>query len=252
MVKVLSEKLYLILGKDNDLGNKLHSHYVYECNRNKQKEVKTKIDDLIEKYSDGKFIGLAYDGVTSKLIRELIALKDDPQWSEVIRKFLKGLSDLLGREIQKAAKIPKPERVFEDIRNGLKRMDIYDELDIVNIEEESPGTVKVDYLSRRLSPEYDGTFKVWRDTQFIFTLNFEKNLFIWNYINLRESLRGKGMGSRLVESCERLAKGLGFRRFSVEYPNRKFWEKMGYQIPEKYRIGEAEEQNYTHEGYKEM
>lgn len=83
MVKLLSEKLYLILGKDNDLGNKLHSHYVYECKRSEQREAKIKIGNLIEGYSDSKLLGLSYDDVTKKFIQDLISLKDEPQWFEV-------------------------------------------------------------------------------------------------------------------------------------------------------------------------
>jgi len=252
MVKLLSEKLYLILGKDNDLGNKLHSYYIYECGRDEQREVKRKICNLIEGYSDSKLLGLSYDDVTRKLIQDLISLKDEPQWFEVVFKLLNGLSDLLDREIKKATRLPKPTTIIQDIEKGLSGMQIYDESDVVKIEEEVPGIMKVDYLSRRLSPEYDGIFKMWRDTQFIFTLNYNKNLFVWDYINLHKSFRGKGIGSGIIVFCENLARGLGFTRFSVEYPNRRFWEKVGYEIPEQYRIGESEERNYTHEGYKEI
>lgn len=148
--------------------------------------------------------------------------------------------------------VPEPKTITEDINKEFRRMHIYDESDIIKIEEENPGIVKVNYLSRMYSPKYDGEFKVWRDTQFIFTLNYNKNLFVWDYINIHKSLRGKGIGSGIIVFCEALAKGLGFTRFSVEYPNRRFWEKVGYKIPEQYRIGESEEQNYTHEGYKEI
>lgn len=251
MVKVLSEKIYLILGKDNDLGNKLHSYYVYQCDRNEQIKAKTKIDDLIAEYSDSKFLELSYNDITKKLLQDLISLKNEAQWFEVILKLLNGLSDLLDREIKKASNLPKTETTVGDLRKGFIKIRIHDESDVLEIKEESPGIVRVDYTSKRYSPEYDGKFKIWRDTQFIFTLNYNKNLFIWNYINIYESFRGQGMGSNIIEFCERLAKDLGFTRFSVEYPNRRFWEKMGYRIPEKYRIGETEERNYTHEGYKE-
>jgi GNAT superfamily N-acetyltransferase len=252
MIKVLSERLYLILGKDNDLGNKLHSYFIYECDRDKQIELKKRMDELIGDYSDMGLLELAYDAVTRKLIQDLIALRDEPQWLEVVIKLLRGLSDLLDREIKKATEVHKPEMIVEEITERLRGIQIYDESDIVDVQEEGAGMVKVNYVSRRYSPEYDGEFKAWRDTQFIFTLNFNKNLFIWDYINIYHSLRGKGMGSGLIRFCEGLAKDLGFERFSVEYPNRRFWERMGYQIPNKYKIGEAEKQNYTHEGYKEF
>ena len=232
--------------------NKLHSHYVYECERSEQVEAKIKIGDLIEGYSDSKLLGLSYDDVTKKLIQDLISLKDDPQWFEVVFKLLNGLSDLLDREIKKATIIPEPNTIIEDINEELRKMHIYDESDIMKVEEGNPGIVEVNYLSRMNSPEYDGKFGIWRDTQFIFTLNYHKNLFVWDYINVHKSLRGKGIGSGIISFCETLAKGFGFTRFSVEYPNRGFWERVGYKIPEQYRIGESEEQNYTHEGYKEI
>jgi len=252
MVKVLNEKLYLILGKDNDLGNKLHSYYVYECKGSEQIEVKRRIDDLIECYSDSKLLGLSYDDVTTKMLQDLISLKDEPQWFEVVFRLLNGLSHLLDREIKRATVIPEPKTVVEDIKKELRRMPIYGESDVIRIEEEGPGMVKVDYLSRSYSPEYDGDFRIWRDTQFIFTLYYNKNMLMWNYINIHPSWRGKGIGSGIIAFCEEVAKNLGFTRFSVEYPNRGFWEKMGYEIAEQYRIGESEEQNYTHEGYKEI
>lgn len=161
MVKLLSEKLYLILGKDNDLGNKLHSHYVYECRRGEQREAKKKIGDLIEGYSDSKLLALSYDDVTKKLLQDLISLKEiEPQWFEVVFKLLNGLSDLLDREIARATIIPEPKTIIRDINEGLHRMPIYDESDVIKAEEGNPGMVEVNYLSRMFSPEYDGKFGI--------------------------------------------------------------------------------------------
>ena len=82
----------------------------------------------------------------------------------------------------------------------------------------------------------------------IFELNFNKNLFIWKYINVHKSLRGKGIGSKLIEFAEKLGRDLGFKRFTVEYPNREFWAKIGYKVPERCDVGYG----YSHEAYKEI
>ncbi|MBW2972142.1 GNAT family N-acetyltransferase, partial [Candidatus Woesearchaeota archaeon] len=231
---------------------KLHTRYIYEADREEQEKVKQKIESLLESYDDDRFRSLAFNNDTRHLIDELIACKNDRHWHKVVRKFLKGMDHLLAREIRRARKLRRPGNVVAKVKKELKRAHIYHRKDIIRVEEKKPGIIQVDYISMQHSPEYDRKFKTWRDTQFKFTLNFNKNLFIWLYINVHPSLRGKGMGTRLVMFCEKLAKDLGFRRFTVEWPNRKFWMKRGYDIPLTYRIGRTGKMNYTHEGYKEF
>ena len=36
---MLNKKIYLVLGENKDLGNKLHAYYVYDCDKNKQKKI---------------------------------------------------------------------------------------------------------------------------------------------------------------------------------------------------------------------
>jgi len=256
---MLSKNIFLVLGENKDLGNKLHAHYIYECDKKEQNKIKSKIDDILKDYSDEKLLGLAYDISTKKLIQDLICVKKEKNWSKIVVKMLKGLRDLLEREIKKAKPIQKPKSVIKYVKRELEKLHIYHETDAIRITEEKKGLIKVNYLSKRFSPNYDprklsyyGIFQSWRDTQFIFTLNFNKNLFIWDYINVEKSFHGKGIGTKCALFVEKLAKQIGFSRFSVEYPNRAYWiKKLNYKIPSKYRIGSGKYQ-YTHEGYKEV
>jgi len=254
---MLNKKIYLVLGENKDLGNKLHTHYVYECDKNAQIRIKSKVDDILEDYSDKKLLGLAYDRTTKKLIQELIYLKKEKNWSKILNKILKSLSDLLEREIEEAKHLSKPK--LTKIKKELLKIPIYDKSDIIKIKEDKKGIIKINYLSKRFSPKYNpkkfsyyGIFEPWRDTQLIFTLNFNKNLFIWDYINIEKSFHGKRIGTKCALFVEKLARKLGFTRFSVEYPNRAYWiKKLNYKIPYKYRVGSGKTE-YTLEGYKEV
>jgi GNAT superfamily N-acetyltransferase len=257
---MLNKKIYCVLGENKDLGNKLHAHYIYDCDNATQAKIKLKIDDILREYSDKKLLGLAYDKNTRSLIQEFISLKKEPNWLKILNKILRGLKDLLNREIKMAEPILKPKSIISDMRKQLKKMSFYHKTDIIKIKEEKKGIIKINYLSTRFSPKYDssklsyyGLFEPWRDTQLIFTLNFNKNLFIWDYINVEESFQGKRIGTRGVLFVEELATKLGFKRFSVEYPNRAYWiKKLNYNIPYKYRIGSESFYPYTLEGYKEI
>ncbi|MBU3940526.1 MAG: hypothetical protein KKH88_01200 [Nanoarchaeota archaeon] len=252
---MLNKKIYSVLGENKDLGNKLHSYYVYKSNKKIQIKTKKKIESILNNYSDKKLVGLAYDKTTRKFIQELILLKKEKNWNKIVIKILKGLKDLLEREIKEAKIVPKI--TTSNIKEELKKLPIYHKSDILKIKQEK-GLIKVDYLSKRFSPEYNkkklsyyNIFEPWRDTQFIFTLNFNKNLFIWDYINIHKQFRGKRIGTKCALLMEKFAKKLGFTRFSVEYPNREYWiKKLNYKIPYKYRISSGKH-NYTLEGYKE-
>jgi len=250
---MLSKRLHKALADDPGLlANKLHSRYVYESGVDVQRKVKHKIDRLLADYDDDLFRSLAFNKDTRELIDELISCRSDPGFASVVRRFLRGMSHLLDREILRARKVRKPANVARQVRKELAKLHIYHRTDSIKVKEKKQGLFEVDYISIRHSPEHDGKFKSWRDTQFKIELNFNNGLFVWKYINVHKDLRGKGMGTKLVKFCERLAKRLGIRRFTVEWPNRKFWIKMGYEIPRKYRIGKTGRKNYTHEGYKEL
>lgn len=250
----ISDKLMRIIGENKDLGNKLHSHYIYNCDAKEQTEAKQKIDKLIEKYTDKDFLKLSYNNTTRQLILELMELKEEPHWQEIVRRMLRGLSHLLERELARAKKILKPDKIRKKIIEKLKKLHIYEASDVIEVNEKKE-LVKVHYLSLKHSPlydekkkSYDNKFEPWRDTEIIFELNFKKNLFIWKYINIHEKFRGKGVGTKMIILAEELAKELGFTRYTVEYPNRDFWKKMEYIVHEKCDVGIG----YSHEAYKEM
>ena len=253
---MLNRAIYGVLGEEKDLGNKLHTHYVYESDRDTQEKTKKKIESIISNYSDTTLLSLAYDRTTKKLMRELMSLKSEKNWSRIVIKILKGLRKLLQREIEKAKPIPKP--TIQNIKKGLMNLPSYHPSDTITLEQKQ-GRIRVNYLRKRFSPEYDskiltyyGMYESWRDTQFIFSMNYRKNLFVWEYINVHKKYQGKNIGTKGALSIEKLAKKLGFTRFSVEYPNRAYWiNKLKYKIPLDYRIGSGKYQ-YTLEGYKEV
>ncbi len=259
---MLTKKIYKLLDVPNLLGVKLHSHYVYQCDRDEQKKAKKLIESLLKDYSDEKFISLGFDGERKKLIMELIKLKNEPDWDRMVMKFLKGLKELIERELKKAEEVQKPRNLAKYVKKELKKLHIYHRTDVVKVKEIKNGVFEVVYLSKRYSPEYKRgwkvwkkvPFRIWKDTQFIFLLNFNKGLFVWWYINVHDDYKSQGWGTKMVKFCEQLAKDLGFRRFSVEWPNRRFWcKKQGYKVKAGHTLESKDKKYYySHEGYKEL
>lgn len=258
---MLTKNIYKLLDDPHLLGVKLHSHYVYHCGREEQEKAKKLIESLLKDYSDEKFISLGYDDKRKKLIKELIKLKKEPGWEKIVRKFLKGLKELIEREIGRAEEVQKPKNIKKHVKKELRKLDIYHKSDVVKVKKVKKGVFEVIYLSKRYSPEYPRgwkalkkvPFRIWKDTQFIFMLNFNKGLFVWEYINVHDKYKSQGWGTKMVKLCERLAKDLGFRRFSVEWPNRRFWcRKHGYKVKQSHTLESKDKKYYySHEGYKE-
>ena len=247
MCSMLNKRIYLVLGKDNDLGNKLHSHYIYQSDRQTQIRIKHNINDILLDFEPRKIESLAYNDTTRNLLIELITLQNEANWEKIVVKILKALEQILKREIVEMKTIKKPS--ISHLKNKLTSLPFYDDSVLLTVEEKR-GLIEVDLLIRTLSPEYNGKFESWRDTQFRFKLNYLKNLFIWDYLNVHAPFRGNRIGTTNVLFIEDIASNLGFTRFSVEYPNRKYWiEKLNYDIPYCYRIGSGRYQ-YTLEGYK--
>jgi hypothetical protein len=152
---VLNKKLFLVLGDNKDLANRLHSHYVYLSDREVQIEIKNKIDDILVDFTDNKLREIAYDEKTRDLMQELIDLKEEHNWKKVVIKMFNGLSYLNDRELKKASGIPRPENIEVDIINEIKNWDIFHKTDHIKVKEIKSDIIKVNYLSRRLSPEYN-------------------------------------------------------------------------------------------------
>ncbi len=243
---MLNKRLSQILMEKN-LGNKLHSHYVYLSDRESQIKIKKIIDDIVNDFNHLELVSLGYDDTSSRLIDEFIDLKDEPNWEKIVVKILKALSMILKREIVEARPISNPD--ISLIESRLTQMPHYDASHQIKIEDIS-GVIQVHVLNKKLSPKHTDVFELWRDTEFNFKLLFNKNLFAWDYLNIHEPHRGKKIGTSYVLFIEKMAKDLGFARFSVENPTRRYWiKKLSYQIPYRYRIGSGRFQ-YTLEGYK--
>jgi len=68
-------------------------------------------------------------------------------------------------------------------------------------------------------------------------MNFDKNLFIWDYINVDKEFHGKKIGTNNAIFVEKFARQLGFTRFSVADPNRSYWiKKLDYKIPQSFLL----------------
>lgn len=237
--------------KDENLGNKLHSHYIYNSGPEAQLNAKKVIDSVINNYSDEGFSRLAYDSETRALMLGLVRLPHTQSWNVFKDGFLNGMSLLLDREIMKTHPLKLRKDTATTVLKSLQSLKIYDDKDIVSFKD-GDNFLKCDYISMNYSPEYDKKFGLWRDTQLIFTLYTDKGLFVWDYINVNEKFRGKGIGTNTVLGLEKLGQSLGFKRFSVEYPNRDYWtKKLGYDIPIDCMIGKGKYE-YTHEAYKEV
>ena len=243
---MLNKRLSHILMEKN-LGNKLHSHYVYLSDRESQIKINKIINDILIDFNPQDLVFLGYDETTIRLIHEFIDLKDEPNWEKIVVKILKALSTILKREIVEARPKSKPDTSL--IESCLTHMPNYDGSHQITIEENS-GVIQVHVLNKKLSPKHTDIFERWRDTELNFKLLFCKNLFAWEYLNIHEPYRGKKIGTSYVLFIEKMAKDLGFSRFSVENPTRRYWnKKLSYQIPYSYRIGSGRFQ-YTLEGYK--
>ncbi|MBU0757948.1 MAG: GNAT family N-acetyltransferase [Nanoarchaeota archaeon] len=258
-VYMLNRKLYSILSSDKDLGILLHSHYIYVSDKNNQIKARDIVHNLIQEYEDPKFLELGYSQNTKELIREFISCKNEPNWKKVLNKFLKGLLELLEREIIKAHPINIPKNISQLINLEIKKIPMYNKSAIINITESTKGIFAVSLLNKDYSPDYNpkilsnhGVWEYWRDTQLVFILNFNKDLFIWDYINVHKEFQGKRLGTKSAIMVEKIAEEIGFTRFTIEHPYRQYWTKvMNYNIPYRYRIGSGRCQ-YTLEGYKEL
>jgi GNAT superfamily N-acetyltransferase len=232
---------------EKNLGNIIHTHYIYLSDRDSQIEIKKNIDEIVIDFKPRKLVSLGYDDTSIRLINEFIDLKNEPNWEKIVVRILKALSLILQREIVEARPISKPE--VSIIESYLTQMPDYDAPHQIKIEYISGG-IQVHVLNKKLSPKHNDSFKLWRDTEFNFKMLFSKKLFTWEYLNVHDPYRGKNIGTSYVLFIEKMAKNLGFSRFSVENPTRRYWiKKLSYKIPYNYRIGSGRYQ-YTLEGYK--
>ena len=243
---MLNKRLSHILMEKN-LGNKIHTHYVYHSDRESQIEIKKNIDDIVLDFNPRKLVSLGYNDTSIKLINEFIDLKKEPNWEKIVVRILKALRLILQREIVEARPISNPD--ISHIEARLTQMPDFDAPHQIKIEDVSGG-IQIHVLNKKLSPKYDCGFELWRDTEFNFKLLFSKNLFAWEYLNVHDPYRGKNIGTSYVLFIEKMAQDLGFTRFSVENPTRRYWiKKLSYKIPYNYRIGSGR-YHYTLEGYK--
>ena len=255
----LTRPLWLVLGDGANLGSKLMRHYVYESDRKTQIQVRSRIRQLLEDPDKQGLISLCFDEDSRVLLEKLMALRAEPNWRWVLDRWLGGLCELLDRELNRATAVYAPPTPVRTIEVALRRLPISSSGDLMKVREKQTGLFEVNYLNRAWSPDCDGAplgedgeFEPWRHTQFIFVLNFTRNLLVWQYINVHPRCRGKGIGTAAVGCIEAVARELGITRASVEYPHRRFWPmKLGYHLPYRYRIGWGRCQ-YTIEAYKEL
>ena len=88
---MLNKRLSHVLMEKN-LGNNLHTHYIYHSERGSQIEIKNIIDDIGIDFNPRELVSLGYDDISIRLINEFIGLKDEPNWENIVVRILKALS----------------------------------------------------------------------------------------------------------------------------------------------------------------
>mgnify|MGYP002725734812 CR=1 FL=1 len=194
---------------------------------------------------------LAQEDDTARRVDELWAVAGQDGWDETVRAYVEGLAVAMEREAAERAPLPECPDLGARIRATVHALDFVAPDDPIEILGGEGGPTYVDLVLRQFSPEYDGTYVLWRDTHFKFEFLFESGLFIWLYGNVAESARGRRVGTRFFEAVEALARDLGFRRFCVPGPNKPYWEKvMGYEVHPAHQVGA--EPGFVHEAYKRL
>lgn len=240
-----------IFGKVDDLGNKIHSRLIYNLGKEEQAVWISIVNDLIQGFNDEKLRHFAFDKKSSIAIEKLIKARTKENfktWMKVVLKFFKAIRFLLKREIREGRQLSQ-KKITKNIISQIKKQPFFLKDDILKLKKEKD-KFEIHYICPSKSPEYNCRFKLWRDTEFKFVIYRDKSLFVWDYINVDKSYRGKGFGSKIVKSVESIVSRYGIRRFSVEYPNRYYWRyKFGYVIPYNLCIGKK---GYSLEGYKQL
>lgn len=75
---MLNQKLRSIFAGENDLGNKLHNYYIYHLIKSNQIIAKNKFLDLLNNYSDEKFVDIGHDDNSKTVIKKYIYCKNEP------------------------------------------------------------------------------------------------------------------------------------------------------------------------------
>ncbi len=259
-MKIFTDKTFSILCDPNVLGNKLPTKYIYQSTSREQKQAIEIIEKYLEHKRDIDLLKMAFDEDSEMLLGKLLKLKNEENWYLLTDKYLTSLLHLLKREIKNikpelGSKIP-----IELINDITHFIPIYKDGDVLNHDLIINGVVEIDYIARGknnsdqlYSPNYTRKFEIFRDTQFTISLNFNQGLFVWYYLNVDPSHRGKGFGKALVKNIETYAHKIGFNRFSVEWPNRGFWVKhLNYNVEDEWLFQIEDDYAYSIEGYKEI
>ena len=194
---------------------------------------------------------LAQEDDTARRVDELWAVRGETGWADVVRAYVQGLAVAMAREAVERAPVRDCVALEARIRETVYGLDVVAPDDPIEILGGEGGPTYVDLVLRQFSPEYDGTYVLWRDTHFKFEFLFESGLFIWLYGNVAEASKGQRIGTRFFEAVEALARDLGFRRFCVPGPNKPYWEHvMGYEVHPAHQLGG--EAGFVHEAYKRV
>ncbi|HLC85122.1 MAG TPA: GNAT family N-acetyltransferase [Candidatus Nanoarchaeia archaeon] len=245
------ETIVNIWGIGDDLGNKIHSHLIYEASREEQDLWLAQVNTLLNDFSDRNLKVFGFDQETKRLLGKLISNRTSSNrtlWLQLNHKIFKGLRFLLKREIA-VAKPLRQKGLAAHFITEIKKSSFYHPSDTL-VSKKNRQSIEVRYICKDKSPEHDGTFTPWRDTEFTFEVHLDKGLFVWTYLNVHKEHRGKGFGTAMVKSVEGIARKLGVKRFSVEYPNRRYWRHyLGYTVPAQVIVGR---EGYSIEAYKEF
>lgn len=215
-----------------ELGNDVHSALIYETPVDGQRA-------LVRAVREG---GIDASGLDAA--RELARrLREVPGGAEALVIYDRGIVALLEREIREARPIANYEHAV------LGRA--FHELGYDAIEGSIVGPVyRIEAKRSDRSPEDDGSFVLWRDTEAHVTIHTDRDLLVWRYLNVAPAFRGEGFGTETVRTIEAAALSFGITRFSVEWANLEFWARFGYRDYPDLRVGSGEK-DYHPEAYRE-
>jgi GNAT superfamily N-acetyltransferase len=209
----------------------IQARFVYYSDRLTQQRIRDQLRAALATGAlDDGLKALAINDTLTPLVEAGLARRADAGWEPQVRTLLEALAAELAREVRDRAPVQRIPDAAAQVERVIMALPDYDPTDILEISADPGLPVWVNYISRRMSPRYDGAKGAWdRDTQYMYEMNFDSGLFIWLSLATAPEFQGRGVGTRFVKAAEALAVSLGFRRFSVLGPNNgPYWTTLGY------------------------
>jgi GNAT superfamily N-acetyltransferase len=236
-------------------GLPLHERYVFYGSTEEQARALTIVQRALagDQLTDDALRSLAVDERTMKALDALLDLRSEEGFDDIMRGYLEGTVVSLERELVRRNPLERPDDIAERVRAEIEAWPLFEKGDVLEIE--GTDILWVNCVLLRFSPRWDGRPGAWdRDTQMMFQMVFGSGLFVWLSMNVASEFHGRRIGSSFIERMEKFARAIGFRRFIVPGPNRKFWcGRFAYGMhPAHEAVGGGGYGSFLHEVYKEV